>query len=97
MPISKSAKKSLRSSEAKRQRNQVIKKNLEINLKLVTTSSLTKVISIIDKAAKREVISRGRADRMKSRLMRQTTAAPASESKPKPKKAVTKRKPAKKA
>jgi small subunit ribosomal protein S20 len=68
MPITKSAKKSLKSSLAKRARNEKTKKNLEINLKKVSKNSLSQTVSLIDKAVKRGLIHKNKAARVKSQL-----------------------------
>lgn len=68
MPITKSAKKSLRSAKAKFQRNNIIRRNLEIVLKKAKTNSFSAAVSAIDKAARRKVIHKNKAARIKSRL-----------------------------
>ena len=68
MPITKSAKKSLRSSAAKRASNQQTLRALEIAIKKVTGKNIADVVSKIDKAAKKRVISKNKASRIKSRI-----------------------------
>lgn len=68
MPISKSAKKAYASSERKRARNLLLEKDLKKTLKKVDAANVNETISKIDKAAKTHLISRHRADRLKSRL-----------------------------
>lgn len=68
MPITKSAKKSWRASEAKRAGNKVQEIELEKTVKKVSASNISDVISRIDKAAKNHLISENKAARMKSRL-----------------------------
>ncbi len=77
MPLTKSAKKAWRSSERKRQRNQKQKvelekalKNLSRRAKAEVSASINEVISKIDKAAKTHLISKNKAARLKSRLMK---------------------------
>ena len=75
MPITKSAKKSLRVSLKKREMNRTQEIELEKAVKKVSASNLSadrqdinEVISKIDKAAKTHLISKNKAARMKSRL-----------------------------
>lgn len=70
MPVTKSAKKALRRSIKARQRNQKIKASLKKLIKSASKENLPAVISALDKAAKAHVISRARANRLKSRLTR---------------------------
>jgi len=70
MPISQSAKKSYRASEHKRARNLVAKNRLKSALKRVNSSNLNKTISLVDKSAKRNLISKNKASRLKSKLMK---------------------------
>ncbi|NCO44135.1 hypothetical protein GW889_01240, partial [Candidatus Berkelbacteria bacterium] len=51
MPITKSAKKSLRVSQTKQAHNTKIRIALEIGLKKATKETFSGVVSIIDKAA----------------------------------------------
>ncbi len=101
MPITKSAKKSLRSSRAKQARNQSLKKTLEINLKKVTKETTSKVVSLVDKASKRGLIHKNKASRVKSQLSRkfgpvvpkratEAKAAPKAKTSAKAKKATSK-------
>ena len=68
MPITKSAKKSLKVSLRKRQMNRAQKIELEKTIKKASTSNINEAISKIDKAAKTHLISKNKAARMKSRL-----------------------------
>jgi len=68
MPISKSAKKSLKVSRTKKAQNLTWEKRLEIGLKKVNKNNVSEVISIIDKVAKNNLISDNKAARLKSRL-----------------------------
>ena len=68
MPITKSAKKSLKVSRTKKVQNDAYRKNLEIALKKVDAKNVSSVISLIDKTAKVGVIPKGKANRMKSQL-----------------------------
>lgn len=68
MPISKSAKKSLRSSINKRRGNILLRSKLKKSLKKVTPETLNEAYSVIDKAAKTSLIHKNKAARLKSRL-----------------------------
>lgn len=79
MPIIKSAKKALRQSKTRKARNVVKKKDLKVNIKIfrkaVETNNLEEakkklplVYKKLDKAAKTNLIKKGKADRLKSRL-----------------------------
>jgi len=75
MPISKSAKKALRSSQKKRIKNLRIKKAYKLVLKKLTKAKskeqpilLSQAFSALDKAAKKKVIHPNKAARLKSRL-----------------------------
>lgn len=68
MPITKSAKKSLRVSRTKQARNAQVKLALEIALKKATLESFSATVSLVDKAVKRQIISANKASRIKSRL-----------------------------
>lgn len=87
MPISKSAKKALRSSEAKREKNLVLKVKLKKAIKKSTAETLNEAYSTIDKSVKRHLIHRNKAAHLKSQLAKKfATGAVAS------KKTVTKKK-----
>lgn len=68
MPVIASARKALRSSEAKRARNAVVKAELKRTLKNATVENIDKVVSIVDKAAKNDIIHPNKAARIKSGL-----------------------------
>ncbi len=76
MPVIESAKKALRSSEAKHERNLLVKAELRRALKNVTVESMSKVVSLVDKAAKRDIIHKNKAARIKSALSKITAEAP---------------------
>ena len=77
-----SAKKRIRSSEKKRIENRYYAKTMRNALrdfralqdKAVATEKLPKMISIIDKLAKRSVIHKNKASNLKSKLMKQVNA-----------------------
>jgi len=69
MPHLKSAYKNIRKSRRKAALNLKLKKNLRQSLKSSPTiKNLPATTKSIDKAARRKIISRGRAARLKSRL-----------------------------
>lgn len=68
MPITKSAKKSLKVSRTKAVQNKVNEIKLEKALKKASKDNINEVISLIDKAAKTGIIHRNKAARLKSRL-----------------------------
>jgi len=72
MPITSSAKKALRQSESRRTRNQVWKEKLREAVKKAalekSLASLSAAYKIIDKSAKKDLIKKNKASRMKSRL-----------------------------
>ena len=70
MPITKSAKKSLRVSLRRKKENRVREIELEKALKKASASNINEVISKIDKAAKTHLIHKNKAARIKSRLMK---------------------------
>jgi small subunit ribosomal protein S20 len=72
MPITKTAKRALRSSKKKKRVNDKIRARLEIAVreakKKKTPSAVKKAISELDKAAKKRVIHKNKAARIKSTL-----------------------------
>lgn len=82
MPRHKSAKKALRKSEKLRLHNREVKIRLRTAFKSALTETdaakkveqIRKAFSLIDKAAKRKLIPKNRAARLKSRLSRSKTA-----------------------
>lgn len=77
MPITKSAKKAARGSVAKRKRNLTYKASLRKLTKLARTGQKvdqTKLVKLIDKAAKVGVIHRNKAARLKSRIAKRLRA-----------------------
>ncbi len=82
MPRHKSAKKALRKSEKLREHNKALKNRLKTVFKSTLTESnaakkaeeIRKAFSLIDKAAKRKLIPKNRAARLKSRLSRSKAA-----------------------
>ncbi len=68
MPITSSAKKALRVARVKKASNDQLRKKLKLLLKK-PTKNLSDVISLIDKATKKRVIHKNKANRLKSKLM----------------------------
>lgn len=68
MPITKSAKKSLKVSKTKAKQNRSNEAGLEKAIRLASKENVSKVISLIDKAAKTGIIHQNKAARLKSRL-----------------------------
>ena len=68
MPISKSAKKALRTAQAKRQRNITLKTKLKKTIKKASATNINEVVSVIDKAVKRNLLHKNKAARLKSKL-----------------------------
>ncbi|OGF63918.1 hypothetical protein A2661_02045 [Candidatus Giovannonibacteria bacterium RIFCSPHIGHO2_01_FULL_45_24] len=74
MPITSSAKKALRQSESRRTRNRIWKEKLKDAVKKAvldkSPASLSAAYKAIDKSAKKGLIKKNKAARMKSRLAR---------------------------
>jgi len=76
MPNIKSAKKKLRQDAKKAKRNMTYKKTLAKTMKnmgKMKSKDLSKAFSTIDKAAKKGVIHKNKAARLKSRISRSKT------------------------
>jgi len=74
MPVTKTAKRALRSSKKKESINKTILSKLEIALKLArktkSKKNIENAVSLTDKAAKRKVIHANKAGNIKSSLSR---------------------------
>ena len=72
MPVTKTAKRALRSSKKKEIVNKLIVSELEVALrqakKTKSTQKILKAVSLTDRAAKKNVIHKNRAARLKSQL-----------------------------
>lgn len=98
MPNKKAAIKALRSSKRKREENRIVKKNLKDVIKKANSKNLDKVYSTIDKAAKKNVICKNKAARIKSKIAKsvkveskpKTVTKPKAKAKAKPKAKKTK-------
>lgn len=97
MPISLSAKKSLRKSSKNNKVNVSFKKKLKLVIKKFlakpTKEGLTGVYSIIDKAVKNNIFHKNKADRLKSNYSKKVVSGVAK--KVETKKKVTKKTPKK--
>src|SRR3989344_510425 len=90
MPISKSAKKALRSAEAKAAQNRTRRYLIKAATKNVTPDTLPKAVSLIDKAVKWGIFHKNKAARLKSALSKKITAKAATSAKSSAAKAVKK-------
>lgn len=101
MPITKAAKKALRQSKKRQQRNIRIKNKIktitrqvndliEAGKKKEAEEALQKAYSALDKAAKKKTIKKNTAGRRKSRLAKAINRKPAKEKKASTKKAAKK-------
>ncbi len=99
MPISASAKKSLRVAERRATENKAYKARLRNALRNRGTIEMSALFSLLDKAAKRNVIHKNKAARLKSRLAKAaaTQGTPAETAPVKPVKTATAKPTAKKA
>lgn len=85
----------MRQDQARAKTNRVkieaLKKSLKLANAIPNAENISKAFSSLDKAAKKNLIPKGRADRRKSRLSKKLTATPATKT-PKAKRVVTKSK-----
>ena len=72
MPVTKTAKRALRSSKKKAQVNRILKSRLEIAIRSAknkkSKEAVEEAISLTDRASKRKIIHQNKASRMKSSL-----------------------------
>ena len=77
MPITKTAKRALRSSNTKKEVNRIVKTRLEVALRLAKKQSseknVLKAISLLDRTARKKVIHKNKAARLKSGLAKLLT------------------------
>ena len=82
MPVTKTAKRALRSSAKKGRVNTLVKNALDIAIRKARKSKLRdavlKAISLADKAAKKKAIHKNKAARIKSQLTKLISAAKTS-------------------
>lgn len=81
MPILPSAKKALKQNLKKYQANLVLRKKLRDAIKKTTSANINATISLIDKAAKKNIIHKNKAARLKSRLAKKIGKTPKAEKK----------------
>lgn len=85
MPVTKTAKRALRSSTKKNQVNKIIKTRLEVALRLAkkhpTEKNVLNAISLTDRAAKKKIIHKNKAARIKSGLSKLLPKQKATKSK----------------
>ena len=78
MPITKSAIKKLRADKKKATFNKATRTKAKSAVDTLraepTQENLSKAFSMIDKAAKKGVLKKGKADRMKARLSKKVTS-----------------------
>ncbi|MEJ2347876.1 MAG: 30S ribosomal protein S20 [Patescibacteria group bacterium] len=71
MPVTKTAKRALRSSKRKENLNKLLKTKLDVAIRLAKGGSKEKIreaISLTDRAAKKNIIHKNKAARIKSAL-----------------------------
>jgi small subunit ribosomal protein S20 len=94
MPVTKTAKRALRSSQKKRAVNSKIRARLEASIRKAkkekTPTSVKHAISVVDKAAKKKVIHKNKAARIKGTLSK-LGSNPFKKSAPKSSKKTTKK------
>jgi small subunit ribosomal protein S20 len=81
MPIIKSAKKALRSSTRKHEANLEFKEKLRDSIKKANSKTINKAYSVIDKAAKKNLIHKNKAARLKSALIKKIGETPKADKK----------------
>ncbi len=78
MPVTKTAKRALRSSKRKENVNKIILSRLDIALKKAkktkTKKDILEAISLSDRAARRDIIHKNKAGRIKSKLTSKLTS-----------------------
>ncbi len=97
MPVTKTAKRALRSSEKKASVNKIITSKLSYAIRKALKSGSLKDISVVyslaDRASKKKLIHKNKASRIKARISNALAKATKKET---PKKVVKKSKPSKK-
>ena len=88
MPVTKTAKRALRSSKNKEEMNKLISSELEIAIrkanKAKSPASVRTAISLTDRASKRGLIHKNKASRMKRTLAKLAKPSPKKATKVKP-------------
>jgi len=86
MPVTKTAKRALRSSKRKQAVNKVLRRSLDVAIRMAkkkkSTKSIQAAVSLVDKAAKKGIVHRNKAARIKSQLSK-LGPKPAKKSAPK--------------
>jgi small subunit ribosomal protein S20 len=84
MPVTKTAKRALRGSKNKAEVNKLIIKKLEIAVRLAKKTKkegdIIAAVSLTDRAAKKKVIHKNKASRIKSQLSRLFVGNPVAKS-----------------
>lgn len=84
MPVTKQARKKLRKDKRREKQNQVVKtvfkKAVKDTKKNPTVKKISAAFKIIDKAAKKGIIHKNKASRIKSRMAKLTNKAKKAES-----------------
>ncbi len=82
MPVTKTAKRALRVSKRKRAINEKRMTAFEVSVRIAkktkTIKAIKKAISMVDRAAKRNIIHKNKAARIKSQLSKLTKLTPAT-------------------
>ena len=90
MPVTKSAKRALRASVKKQKVNQLAVSRLEVAIRKAkrskTADAILEAISLSDRVAKKKVIHKNKAARIKSQLSKLTSVKPVRRASPKKKK-----------
>jgi small subunit ribosomal protein S20 len=96
MPVIKSAKKKLRQDTKRKKINDVLRKTLKNAIKEAakskTSEKIRKAVQTVDKAAKKGLIHKNKAARLKSGLSKLTKRTPAPKTKTPKKKSVKSKK-----
>jgi small subunit ribosomal protein S20 len=100
MPLLRNAKKALRVSKRKAERNQVVRSKMKTMLdkakKAISTESLSEAFSAVDRAAKKHLIHPNKAAHLKSQLSKRLAGGEAPKVQPKASKSKAKAKAKKK-
>lgn len=76
MPQRSAAKKNIRKTKRRTRRNSAAKRKLKESLKKAASAdAYARAIALLDKAAKRNLLHRNKANRLKSRLHKKMAAA----------------------
>lgn len=79
MPVTKTAKRALRSSKKKEDQNKKIFGQIDMAIRMAKRDkkerALSKVFSLVDRAAKKKILHPGKADRIKSRISKRLVHA----------------------